>query len=46
MFPDLQDALKAATVIYDKEAVKLVLCQGKKGTYELDAISDSLGALL
>ena len=26
-----------------KKAIKLVLCQGKKGTYvELDAISDSL----
>ena len=40
---DLQDALKATTVIYDKEGNQAGSLSGQKGTYvELDAISDSL----
>ncbi|MBO4106948.1 penicillin-binding protein PBP2A [Streptococcus suis] len=38
---DLQAALKATTVIYDKEGVEAGTLSGQKGTYvELDAISD------
>lgn len=40
---DLQDALKASTVIYDKNGAKAGSLSGQKGTYvELDAISDYL----
>ena len=40
---DLQDALKATTVIYDKDGNQAGSLSGQKGTYvELDAISDSL----
>ncbi|MBL6538048.1 penicillin-binding protein PBP2A [Streptococcus suis] len=38
---DLQAALKATTVIYDKDGVEAGTLSGQKGTYvELDAISD------
>lgn len=40
---DLQDALKATTVIYDKDGNEAGTLSGQKGTYvELDAISDNL----
>lgn len=40
---DLQAALKATTVIYDKDEVEAGTLSGQKGTYvELDAISDYL----
>ncbi|CYU75148.1 penicillin-binding protein PBP2A [Streptococcus suis] len=40
---DLQAALKATTVIYDKDGVEAGTLSGQKGTYvELDAISDHL----
>ncbi|MGV3023290.1 penicillin-binding protein PBP2A [Streptococcus suis] len=40
---DLQEALKAKTVIYDKDGVEAGTLSGQKGTYvELDAISDNL----
>ncbi len=40
---DLQDALKATTIIYDKDGVEAGTLSGQKGTYvELDAISDNL----
>ncbi|MGT2807803.1 penicillin-binding protein PBP2A [Streptococcus iniae] len=40
---DLQNALKATTVIYDKKAAYAGSLSGQKGTYvELDAISDDL----
>lgn len=40
---DLQAALKATTVIYDKDDVEAGTLSGQKGTYvELDAISDYL----
>ena len=40
---DLQAALKATTVIYDKDNVEAGTLSGQKGTYvELDAISDLL----
>ncbi|MFC3927346.1 penicillin-binding protein PBP2A [Streptococcus caprae] len=40
---DLQDALKATTVIYDKDEQYAGSLSGQKGTYvELDAISDDL----
>lgn len=40
---DLQAALKATTVIYDKDSVEAGTLSGQKGTYvELDAISDNL----
>ncbi|HFH9836734.1 TPA: penicillin-binding protein PBP2A [Streptococcus suis] len=40
---DLQAALKATTVIYDKDGVEAGTLSGQKGTYvELDAISDNL----
>ena len=40
---DLQEALKAATIIYDKDGAEAGTLSGQKGTYvELDAISDNL----
>lgn len=40
---DLQSALKATTLIYDKDEVQVGSLSGQKGTYvELDAISDNL----
>ncbi len=40
---DLQAALKATTVIYDKDGAEAGTLSGQKGTYvELDAISDNL----
>lgn len=40
---DLQAALKATTVIYDKDEAEAGTLSGQKGTYvELDAISDNL----
>lgn len=40
---DLQEALKATTVIYDKDGAEAGTLSGQKGTYvELDAISDNL----
>lgn len=40
---DLQQALKATTVIYDKDGAEAGTLSGQKGTYvELDAISDNL----
>lgn len=40
---DLQQALKATTVIYDKDGAEAGTLSGQKGTYvELDAISDHL----
>ena len=40
---DLQEALKAATIIYDKDSAEAGTLSGQKGTYvELDAISDNL----
>lgn len=40
---DLQQALKATTVIYDKDGSEAGTLSGQKGTYvELDAISDNL----
>ena len=42
---DLQDALKATTVIYDKNGTQAGSLSGKKGTYvELNAISDKMQA--
>lgn len=40
---DLQSALKATTLIYDKDEIQVGSLSGQKGTYvELDAISDNL----
>ncbi|NQJ68791.1 penicillin-binding protein [Streptococcus suis] len=40
---DLQEALKATTIIYDKDGAEAGTLSGQKGTYvELDAISDNL----
>ena len=40
---DLQDALKATTVIYDQNGDQVGSLSGQKGTYvELDAISDNM----
>lgn len=40
---DLQEALKATTIIYDKDSAEAGTLSGQKGTYvELDAISDNL----
>ena len=40
---DLPDALKATTIIYDKDGAEAGTLSGQKGTYvELDAISDNL----
>ena len=40
---DLQEALKAATIIYDKDGAEAGTLSGQKGTYvELDAISNNL----
>lgn len=40
---DLQEALKSATIIYDKDGAEAGTLSGQKGTYvELDAISDNL----
>ncbi|MBM7636658.1 penicillin-binding protein PBP2A [Streptococcus saliviloxodontae] len=40
---DLQDALKATTIIYDKNQEQVGSLSGQKGTYvELDAINDSM----
>lgn len=40
---DLQSALKATTLIYDKDEVQVGSLSGQKGTYvELDAVSDNL----
>ncbi|WP_449458399.1 penicillin-binding protein PBP2A [Streptococcus suis] len=40
---DLQQALKATTIIYDKDGAEAGTLSGQKGTYvELDAISDNL----
>ncbi|MBM7642303.1 penicillin-binding protein PBP2A [Streptococcus loxodontisalivarius] len=40
---DLQDALKATTIIYDKDQQQVGSLSGQKGTYvELDAISDNM----
>ncbi|NQK48603.1 penicillin-binding protein [Streptococcus suis] len=40
---DLQQALKATTIIYDKDGAEAGILSGQKGTYvELDAISDNL----
>lgn len=40
---DLQEALKATTIIYDKDGAEAGTLSGQKGTYvELDAISDHM----
>ncbi|HEM3438531.1 penicillin-binding protein PBP2A [Streptococcus suis] len=40
---DLQQALKATTIIYDKDGAEAGTLSGQKGTYvELDAVSDNL----
>lgn len=40
---DLQEALKATTIIYDKDGAEAGTLSGQKGTYvELDAISDNM----
>ena len=40
---DLQNALKATTIIYDKDGNQAGSLTGQKGTYvELDAISENL----